>query len=111
MEHQDLKNTVDKLKRQLSESLHHNKMLTRRFDDLQYNFDLYKQTKETQIAELKTDNGKLLVEYEEYKHNYEEYQGSVKSLKQCLDKIRSDYRLLSIENATLQRLLEKEKNV
>ena len=84
---------------------------TNKYDQLQEEFNIYKETKEIQIAELKIDNQNLITEYEDYKANYSEYHQSVIGLKQCLDKIKSDYHILSIENSTLQNMLEKEKNM
>lgn len=102
---------IDKFKIQIRDSEEHNAQLTMEYDQLQNDFDWYKEAKEIQIAELKIDNQNLIAEYEEFKANCTEYQQSVKSLKQWLDKVKSDYHLLSIENSTLQRLLEKEKNM
>lgn len=51
----------------------------------------------------------LETQQEESKHQ-NEYNSSVTDLKQCIDRLKSDYKLLALENQTLQEMLEKGMN-
>jgi regulator of replication initiation timing len=110
-EHEEQDNVLHKIKRNFEKSEQNNIILIQKYDQLQQDFDYYKDAKEDEIAGLKIDNNTLHTEYCDYKTDYNDYQLDVGSLKKCLDKLRSDYKLLSLENETLQKLLEKEKNI
>lgn len=106
-EHDDQQNILRKLKQKLDKSEENNAELAEKWEILQQDFELYKESKEDEIAGLKIDKNTLHTEYEEYKSHYNEYYSSMGNLKKCLDQLKSDYKLLSLENETLQKLLER----
>lgn len=54
----------------------------------------------------------ILVETEqEDSKNNNEHTSTVADLKQTIDRLKSDYKLLALENQTLQEVLEKEKGM
>lgn len=108
-EHDDQENILRKLNQKLDKSEENNKVLSQKWIILQQDFDLYKEAKEDEIAGLKIDKNILHTEYEDYKSHYNEYYSSMGNLKKCLDQLKSDYKLLSLENETLQKLLERNK--
>ena len=98
-EQQEHHHIINKLKEELAKYQEQNSYLEREFEN-------YREIKEEEIVSLKIDKNTIQTEYEEYKHNY---NFSVTDLKTTLKKLKSDYKLLNLENSTLQELLAKEK--
>ncbi|CAI2380880.1 unnamed protein product [Moneuplotes crassus] len=103
-EQQENIQVISDLKLKLEQSQAQNMLLRTEFDN-------YKELKEEEIAGLKIDKTTLQTEYEEYKNDYNEFTMSVQELRAALGKLKSDYKLLSLENSTLQDVLAKEKDL
>jgi len=102
---------IEELNDKLIQSEEYNQNIMQEYDQLQHEFDSYKEVKEHEMAELKIDYDNIHTEYEEYKDHYNDYNLSTNNLKQWLERLKSDYKLLSLENTTLQELLQKEKTI
>ena len=73
-------------------------------------FSQYKEEKEEEIAGLKIDKNTLQTEYDEYKKEYNDNIVSSEELRLALNKLKNEYKLLTLENTTLLDLMAQEKN-
>jgi hypothetical protein len=100
---------IEELNSKLLESEDENRQLAEQYDQLAQEFEEFMEVKEQEIVGLKIDIDTMQTEYEEWRKEWEGNGKSTRELKRWLDRIKSDYKLLQLENTTLQEMIEKEK--